>query len=110
MLTTGSNNILIGTNALANNSAADTSNWLNIGNTVYGDFMNRRLLLTASATAAVTALAGHNPRSGRSDGNRVQQRTVAWKDGIRNALRPTSPVVGMLRYNTTTAKVEAYHR
>jgi len=106
VLTTGASNILIGTSASVTTTAADTSNWLNIGNTVYGDLTNRRLLLTASATAAVTApVAGTILDMGGATGT-AYSSVLLPKDTSAN--RPTSPVVGMLRYNTTTAKVEAY--
>ena len=80
-LTTGSNNILIGNSAAVTTPTVSTANYLNIGNAITGDLATGNLAI--NGTGALRVPSG------------------------TTAQRPTG-VNGMMRYNTTTAGLEAY--
>ncbi|MDD2325313.1 MAG: DUF1566 domain-containing protein [Alphaproteobacteria bacterium] len=95
-LTTGSSNILIGTSSAVDTPAADTSNWLNIGNTIYGDLSTGSVAIGAAAVTAGTTL----DMSARTD-------SMIPPKGD-DTTRPASPVAGMIRYSTTNNALEVY--
>ncbi|NCC04050.1 MAG: hypothetical protein EOM37_08410, partial [Proteobacteria bacterium] len=99
-LTTGSRNILIGTSSAVTTPAVGTNDWLNIGNTIYGDLSTGRVALGA---AAVTAGAIFD-LSGAT--GTAKSSMILPKDTTTN--RPTAGVEGMIRYNTTDRIVEVY--
>ncbi|HAX90834.1 MAG TPA: hypothetical protein DCY07_01310, partial [Rhodospirillaceae bacterium] len=99
-LSTGSNNILIGTSSLVDTATAGTSNWLNIGNTIYGNLTTGSIALGAAAVTAGAIL----DLSGAT--STAKSSMILPKDTTAN--RPTAGVTGMIRYNTTTYALEVY--
>lgn len=57
-LTTGTDNILIGTSALVDTATGSTSNWLNIGNLLYGDLSSPKLGVNQSSPQATLDVNG----------------------------------------------------
>ncbi|HAX91245.1 MAG TPA: hypothetical protein DCY07_03430, partial [Rhodospirillaceae bacterium] len=102
-LVSGSSNILIGTSAAVDTPAAGTNEWLNIGNTIYGDLSKRSIALGAGALSAVTtgAVLDMGGATGVALSSMILPKDI-------EANRPTVPVVGMVRYNTTSNSVEFY--
>jgi hypothetical protein len=102
-LTTGSNNILIGTSSAVDTPSASTSNWLNIGNTIYGNLSTHQVGigngLSAVSTGAILDLGG-------GTGTALSSMILP-KDTTAN--RPTTGLAGMLRYNTTNTAAELYN-
>ncbi|MFA6279580.1 MAG: tail fiber domain-containing protein [Bdellovibrionales bacterium] len=94
-LTTGSSNILIGTSAAVDTPAAATSNWLNIGNTIYGDLSLGSVAIGAAAVTSGTSL----DLSSRTDSLLLPKGTTAQQ--------PVG-VEGMVRYNTDLRSIEVY--
>ena len=100
-LTTGSSNILIGTSSATDTPAVGTNNWLNIGNTLYGDLSTNRVGIGSgltSITAGVALDLGSNTTAANS--------TLLLPIGS-TATRPTTGVNGMIRYNSTSSPVPA---
>ena len=95
-LSTGSDNILIGTSSAVDAPAAATSNHLNIGNTIYGDLAND-----------LVRIGGTDVPSAFSDLELAGTLAVKVSSGT-TAQRPATPDNGMVRYNTTTGKIEGY--
>jgi hypothetical protein len=100
-LTTGSSNILIGTSNSTDVPSSSTSNWLNIGNTIYGDLANHRLAIGSSLTA-INGGTALDLSSNTTSGNSSLILPVG-----TTGTRPTG-INGMVRYNSTTPAVEAY--
>ena len=94
-LTSGSSNILIGTSSAVTTPAAGTNNWLNIGNTIYGNLSTGSIALGAAAVTGGATI----DTSARTD-------SILFPKGT-DAQRPTG-VAGMVRYNTTSNCLEAY--
>lgn len=94
-LTTGSRNILIGTSSAVKTPAVGTSNWLNIGNTIYGNLATGSIALGAAAVTIGATI----DTSARTDSIILPKGT--------DAQRPTG-VTGMVRYNTTSNCLETY--
>ncbi|MDD2325507.1 MAG: hypothetical protein PHW63_05860 [Alphaproteobacteria bacterium] len=94
-LVSGSNNILIGTSSAVDTPLSTTSNFLNIGNTIYGD-----LSLGSISLGSPTVTSGASlDISTRTDS------VLLPKGG--DALRPVG-VGGMIRFNTDSNTVEVY--
>ena len=97
-LTTGSSNIIIGQGADV--PSASSSNWLNIGGLLQGN--------TSTGVVAIgksTITAGSILDLGAGTGT-ARSSVILPQDTTAN--RPTSPVVGMVRYNTTNSLLEGY--
>ena len=94
-LTSGSSNILIGTSSAVTTPAAGTSNWLNVGNTIYGNLSTDSIAIGSATITTGTTL----DLSIKTDSMIVPKGT--------DAQRPTG-VAGMVRYNTTSNCLEAY--
>src|ERR1700704_1988832 len=94
-LATGSNNILIGTTSATDTPAAGTSNWLNIGNTIYGDLAANSIGIGAGMTS-ITAGTVLDLFS-----NTATSNSSLGLPGGTTTNRPTTGVDGMLRFNST---------
>jgi len=97
-LTTGASNIIIGQGVDV--PAASSSNWLNIGGLLQGN--------TSTGVVAIgknTITAGSILDLGAAAGT-AQSSMILPQDTTAN--RPSSPVVGMMRYNTTDNILEGY--
>jgi hypothetical protein len=97
-LNTGSSNILIGTSSGVDTPAANTSSWLNIGNTIYGDLSNH-LVAIGNGVSSITAGAALDLSS-----NTSSMMTPVGTTGQR----PGTGVNGMVRYNSTNNNFEFY--
>jgi len=95
-LSTGSSNILIGTSSAVDTPAADTSNWLNIGNTIYGDLSTDRVGIGSATINAGASL----DLGSKTDSLLLPTGTTGQ--------RPGTPANGMIRHNTTIPTIEAY--
>ncbi|MDX9689926.1 MAG: tail fiber domain-containing protein, partial [Alphaproteobacteria bacterium] len=89
-----------GTSSAVTTPAVGTNDWLNIGNTIYGDLSTGRVALGA---AAVTAGAIFDLSSATGT---AKSSMILPKDTTTN--RPTAGVEGMVRYNTTDHIIEVY--
>jgi hypothetical protein len=100
-LSSGSSNILIGTSSGVDTPSTSTSNWLNIGNTLYGDLANHRLAIGNGITSI------NNGTALDLSSNTTSSNSSLILPVGTTGTRPTG-VNGMIRYNSTTPTVEAY--
>jgi hypothetical protein len=103
-LSSGSENILIGSNSLNNMyiPGAATSNFLNIGNLIYGTDLfgvSPKVGIGTATPDATLTILGDVTVTGTS---RIKLPVGS------TALRPGTPVAGDLRYNSDTSKFEGY--
>jgi len=102
VLTTGSGNILIGNSVDVPTGAPATSNWINIGNTIYGNTASGSVALGSGVTSVK---AGAVLDMSKATGSALSS-IILPQDSTTN--RPTTGVVGMMRYNTTLGAFEGY--
>jgi len=97
-LATGSNNILIGTSSTVDTPAPGTSNWINIGNAIFGDLSGLNFKIGAGGNTLNTGAA--LDLSGNTNSLLLPTGTTG--------TRPSTGTNGMVRYNSTSPAIEAY--
>ncbi|MGB4107935.1 MAG: hypothetical protein WBK55_09105, partial [Alphaproteobacteria bacterium] len=91
-LTTGINNILIGAHDTVpiNVAAAATSNFLNIGNTLYGDLANDRIGIGVPAPDDALDVSGNIDASGNIEGTNITATGDMFADNLTTSVRVTT--------------------
>jgi hypothetical protein len=109
-LSTGNNNILIGTDGSTDTPLSSTSNWMNIGNAIYG----YNLYNSTNTTGVPQIAIGKNLTSvvsgaalDLSSNTTSSNSSLALPIGT-TAARPGTPTNGMIRYNSSIPSIEAY--
>ena len=109
-LATGSRNILIGIDDSTDTPASGTSNWMNIGNAIYG-----YNLYNSTNTTGVPQIGIGKNLTGIAAGAALDlsSNTTSANSSLllpvgTTGARPSTGVNGMIRYNSTLTKFEVY--